>query len=32
MKKIKLGNQIINYEIIRSNRKTMGIIIEPKKI
>ena len=31
MQQIKLGNKIINYQIIRSNRKTMGIIIEPEK-
>jgi hypothetical protein len=31
MNKIKLGNQLINYEIIRSNRKTMGIIIDNER-
>jgi len=28
MQQIKLGNQLINYKIIRSNRKTMGIIVD----
>jgi len=31
MQQIKLGNQLINYEIIRTNRKTMGIIIDNDK-
>ena len=31
MQQIKLGNQLINYEIIRSNRKTMGISIDHDK-
>ena len=31
MQEIKIGNQVINYEIIRSNRKSMGIIIDNDK-
>ena len=31
MQQIKLGNQLINYEVIRTNRKTMGIIIDNDK-
>ena len=28
MEKIKLANQVIKYKIIRTNRKTLGIIID----
>ena len=31
MQQINLGNQLINYEIIRSNRQTMGIVIDQDK-
>lgn len=31
MQQIKLGNQLIKYKIIRTNRKTMGIIIDNNK-
>jgi predicted metal-dependent hydrolase len=31
MNKIKLGNEVLNYEIIRTNRKTMGISIDNNK-
>jgi len=31
MQQIKLGNQLINYEIIRTNRKTMGIIVDHER-
>jgi hypothetical protein len=31
MQQIKLGNQLINYEVIRTNRKTLGIIIDNDK-
>ena len=31
MQQIKLGNTLINYEIIRTNRKTMGIIVDHER-
>jgi hypothetical protein len=31
MQQIKLGNKLINYEIIRTNRKTMGIIVDHER-
>jgi len=31
MQQIKLGNKLINYEIIRTRRKTMGIIVEHER-
>ena len=31
MKEIKLANKKLNYEIIRSNKKTLGIIVDNKK-
>lgn len=31
MQQIKLGNKLINYKIIRTNRKTMGIIVDHKR-
>ncbi|PTW01322.1 hypothetical protein C8C76_105102 [Halanaerobium saccharolyticum] len=31
MQQIKLGNKLINYEIIRTRRKTMGIIVDHER-
>ncbi|MFW6029301.1 MAG: M48 family metallopeptidase [Halanaerobiales bacterium] len=31
MQSIIIGNTIVNYDIVRTNRKTLGIVIDPEK-